>query len=124
MHYDSLYKSDFPEHEIKNEKIDDTTKKDLRKHHFKFGYGKTPQGTSNYHDDFTKKEVPNDMRKEFNDTKEQARASVNQFFLRLFRLKFGLIQTGILRLCMRKTTLKRVLILQRLGKRLKGNSLS
>lgn len=75
-HYDSLYKSDYPEHPINKEKIDENIKKDLRMHHFKFGYGDVPDKTSNYQDDYVKKEVPMDIRKEFNDTKEQARASV------------------------------------------------
>lgn len=108
-HYDSLYKSDYPEHPVESAQLNEDQKSDLRKHHFKFGYGDIPNKTSNYQDEYVEKEVPQDIRKEFNETKEQARASVS--YSVTVRPKSGWIRTAISRPCTMRTILRNLSIL-------------
>ena len=83
MPYDSIYKSDFPEHPLNCAQLNEAQKADLRSHHFKFGYGNNPaeDKVSNYQKEFVKKEVPKGVRDEFLEAKNKARASVSELGL-------------------------------------------
>jgi len=77
--YDSIYKDDYPEHPLNMAQLNEDQKKDLRTHHFKFGYGQNGKNDkiSNYQQEYIKKEVPQGVREEFLDAKNKARSSVN-----------------------------------------------
>ena len=59
--------------------LNEEIRADLRRHHFKFGYGTVPKEDkiSNYMKEYVPKEVPKGIRDEFLDAKEKARASVS-----------------------------------------------